>query len=178
MSAGELEETCILTGGDPFASGTKVKPGVLSVLGSVQKTPIPDAIEGRRKAFAEWVASSDNPLTSRAIVNRVWMWHFGQPLAGNPNNFGSTGKKPTHPELLDWLAAKFVESGWSFKALHRLIMTSEAYRRSAAGVADRLQHGLVLLKIRAHHVLVHDLQLVRGERLDGHRLDLGGGDCA
>jgi hypothetical protein len=131
MSAGELEETCILTGGDPFASGTKVKPGVLSVLGSVQKTPIPDAIEGRRKAFAEWVASADNPLTSRAIVNRVWMWHFSQPLAGNPNNFGSTGKKPTHPELLDWLAAKFVESGWSFKALHRLIMTSEAYRRSA-----------------------------------------------
>jgi len=131
MSAGELEETCILTGGDPFASGTKVKPGVLSVLGSVQKTPIPDTIEGRRKAFAEWVASADNPLTSRAIVNRVWMWHFGQPLAGNPNNFGSTGKKPTHPELLDWLAAKFVESGWSFKALHRVIMTSEAYRRSA-----------------------------------------------
>ena len=131
MIAGELEETCILTGGDPFASGTKVKPGVLSVLGSVQKTPIPDTIEGRRKAFAEWVASADNPLTTRAIVNRVWMWHFGQPLAGNPNNFGSTGKKPTHPELLDWLAAKFVGSGWSFKALHRVIMTSEAYRRSA-----------------------------------------------
>ncbi len=131
MSAGELEETCILTGGDPFASGTKVRPGVLSVLGAVQKTLIPDAIEGRRKAFAEWVASADNPLTTRAIVNRVWMWHFGQPLAGNPNNFGSTGKKPTHPELLDWLAAKFVESGWSFKALHRLIMTSEAYGRSA-----------------------------------------------
>jgi hypothetical protein len=131
MSAGELEETCILTGGDPFASGTKVKPGVLSVLGSIQKTPIPDTIEGRRKAFAEWVASADNPLTTRAVVNRVWMWHFSQPLAGNPNNFGSTGKKPTHPELLDWLAAKFVESGWSFKALHRLIMTSEAYRRSA-----------------------------------------------
>lgn len=131
MSAGELEETCILTGGDPFASGTKVNPGVLSVLGSVQKTPIPDTIEGRRKAFAEWVASADNPLTTRAIVNRVWMWHFGQPLAGNPNNFGSTGKRPTHPELLDWLAAKFVESGWSFKALHRLIMTSEAYRRGA-----------------------------------------------
>jgi len=131
MSAGELEETCILTGGDPFASGTKVKPGVLSVLGSIQKTPIPDTIEDRRKAFAEWVASTDNPLTSRAIVNRVWMWHFGQPLAGNPNNFGSTGKKPTHPELLDWLAARFVECGWSFKALHRLIMTSEAYRRTA-----------------------------------------------
>lgn len=131
LTEGELEQTCILTGGDPFANGSQVKPGVLSVLGAVQRTPIPDTIEGRRKAFAEWVASADNPLTTRAIVNRVWMWHFGQPLAGNPNNFGSTGKKPTHPELLDWLAANFVESGWSFKALHRLIMTSEAYRRSA-----------------------------------------------
>ncbi|MBI3878701.1 MAG: PSD1 domain-containing protein [Verrucomicrobia bacterium] len=140
MSDGELEETCVLTGGDPFASGQKVKPGVLSVLGSVQQTPIPDAIEGRRKAFADWVASPENPLTARAIVNRIWLWHFDQPIAGNPNNFGSTGKKPTHPELLDWLAATFVEgsaggvpaSPWSVKAMHRLIMSSEAYRRSAS----------------------------------------------
>ena len=131
MTAGDLEETCVLTGGDPFGSGEKVKPGVLSVLGAAQKTPIPDAIEGRRKAFAEWVASPQNPLTTRAIVNRIWLWHFDQPIAGNPNNFGSTGKRPTHPELLDWLAATFVEKGWSFKALHRIIMNSEAYRRSA-----------------------------------------------
>lgn len=130
MQNGELEETCILTGGDPFGAGEKVRPGVLSVVPA--GTPaIPDAIEGRRKVFAEWVASAQNPLTTRAIVNRVWLWHFGQPLAGNPNNFGSTGKKPTHPELLDWLAATFVEKGWSFKELHRLIMTSDAYRRSA-----------------------------------------------
>ncbi len=131
MTAGELEESTILTGGDPFASGTKVKPGVLSVLAAAQKTPIPETIEGRRKAFADWVATADNPLTTRAIVNRIWLWHFDQPLAGNPNNFGSTGKRPTHPELLDWLAATFVEKGWSFKAMHRLIMTSDAYRRSA-----------------------------------------------
>jgi hypothetical protein len=130
MTAGELEETCILTGGDPFSSGHKVQPGVLSVLGEVQSEAIPTAIEGRRKAFADWVASADNPLTTRAIVNRIWLWHFDQPIAGNPNNFGSTGKRPTHPELLDWLAATFVEQGWSFKAMHRLIMTSEAYRRS------------------------------------------------
>ncbi len=131
MQEGELEETCILTGGDPFSSGTKVLPSVLSVLASVQTTTIPDAIEGRRKAFAEWVASAENPLTTRSIMNRVWMWHFNQPIAGNPNNFGSTGKRPTHPELLDWLAATFVEQGWSFKSMHRLIMTSAAYRRSA-----------------------------------------------
>lgn len=130
MTAGELEATCILTGGDPFASGQKVKPGVLSILGSVQKTPVPEEIEGRRKAFAEWVASTENPLTTRAIVNRIWLWHFDQPIAGNPNNFGSTGKRPTHPELLDWLAATFVEKGWSFKELHRVIMTSDAYCRS------------------------------------------------
>jgi len=131
LTAGDLEETCVLTGGDPFGSGEKVKPGVLSVLGAAQKTSIPDSIEGRRKAFAEWVASAENPLATRAIVNRIWLWHFDQPIAGNPNNFGSTGKKPTHPELLDWLAATFVEQGWSFKAMHRLIMNSEAYRRSS-----------------------------------------------
>ena len=131
MTAGELEETCVLTGGDPFGSGKKVQPGVLSVLGAAQKTPIPDEIEGRRKTFADWVTSAENPLTTRAIVNRLWLWHFDQPIAGNPNNFGSTGKKPTHPELLDWLAATFVEKDWSFKSLHRVIMNSEAYRRSA-----------------------------------------------
>ncbi len=103
----------------------------MSVLGDVQRIPIPESIEGRRKAFAEWVVDKDNPLTTRAIVNRIWLWHFGQPIAGNPNNFGSTGKKPTHPELLDWLAATLVEQGWSFKAMHRLIMNSEAYRRGA-----------------------------------------------
>ncbi len=131
MTQGELENACIHIGGDPFSEGPKVTPGVLSMVASAQKTPIPDSVEGRRKAFAEWVASADNPLTTRTIVNRIWMWHFGQPIAGNPNNFGSTGKKPTHPELLDWLAATFVEKGWSFKAMHRLIMTSAAYRRSA-----------------------------------------------
>jgi mono/diheme cytochrome c family protein len=129
---GELEQTCILPGGDPFGSGEKVQPGVLSVVGGVEPPAIPDAIQGRRKAFAEWLARADNPLTTRAIVNRIWLWHFGRPLAGNPNNFGSTGRKPTHPELLDWLAGTFVEQDWSFKAMHRLIMNSEAYRRGAS----------------------------------------------
>jgi mono/diheme cytochrome c family protein len=134
MTEGELEDTCIHTGGDPFAQGAKVQPGVLSVLDSTipqSEFRIPQSIEGRRAALASWVANPKNPLTTRAIVNRIWLWHFDQPIAGNPNNFGSTGKKPTHPELLDWLAATFVEKGWSFKELHRMIMTSEAYRRSS-----------------------------------------------
>lgn len=142
LQDGELEQTCILAGGDPFSPTITVKPSVLSVLGHVQKSKIPTDIAGRRQALAEWVACADNPLTTRTIVNRVWLWHFGRAIAGNPNNFGSTGQRPTHPELLDWLAATLVEEGWSFKTLHRLIMNSETYCRSSthadrAGVAAK-----------------------------------------
>ena len=136
MTTGELEQTAILGGGDPFSPTQPVKPGVLSVLGSVE---FPDAIEGRRTALANWIASKDNPLTTRAIVNRLWLWHFDQAIAGNPNNFGSTGKKPTHPELLDWLAATLVEKNWSIKEMHRLIMTSTAYQRSSE-IKTELSH--------------------------------------
>jgi hypothetical protein len=128
MENGELEQTAILGGGDPFSPTKSVKPGVLSILGSIE---FPEAIEGRRTALAKWIASKDNPLTTRTFVNRLWLWHFGQAIAGNPNNFGSTGKKPTHPELLDFLAATLVEKGWSVKEMHRLIMTSAAYRRTS-----------------------------------------------
>jgi len=130
-ASGSLEETCILAGGDPFSRGEKVEPGVLSVLNTGAASPIPKSIMGRRAAFADWVASADNPLTTRAIVNRIWMWHFNEPIAGNPNNFGSTGGRPTHGELLDWLAATFVEDDWSFKAMHGRMMNTEAYCRSS-----------------------------------------------
>lgn len=138
MSEGELEQTAILGGGDPFSPTKPVKPGVLSVLDSIE---FPDAVEGRRTALAKWIASKDNPLTTRTIVNRLWLWHFGQAIAGNPNNFGSTGKKPTHPELLDWLAATLVEKGWSLKEMHRIIMMSAAYRRSAQFSVPSAQSG-------------------------------------
>jgi hypothetical protein len=91
---------------------------------------IPSELHGRRTALAEWIASADNPLTARVMVNRIWQYHFGRALAGNPNNFGQTGKKPTHPELLDYLASYFIEHGWSVKAMHRLILLSDAYQRS------------------------------------------------
>ncbi|HEY1172445.1 MAG TPA: PSD1 and planctomycete cytochrome C domain-containing protein [Verrucomicrobiae bacterium] len=128
---GELEEVAILTGGDPFSPAQKVTPAVLSAV-SEQGATIPNEVSGRRTALADWIASPQNPLTARTMVNRLWLWHFGQPIAGNPNNFGATGKKPTHPELLDWLAASFIEQGWSVKAMHRMILSSEAYRRSSA----------------------------------------------
>jgi hypothetical protein len=105
-----------------------VAPGVLSV---VSDPPLPTTIDGRRTALAKWVTDPANPLTARVMANRVWQWHFGRGIAGTPNNFGATGKKPTHPELLDWLAAEFAERGWSVKHLHRLILLSETYRRSS-----------------------------------------------
>ncbi|MBM3869298.1 MAG: DUF1549 domain-containing protein, partial [Verrucomicrobia bacterium] len=90
LTAGEWEDGVILNGGDPFSAGPKVSPGVLGVLSQVPAR-IPVTIEGRRAAFADWLTHPDNALASRAVVNRVWQWHFGHALAGNPNNFGSTG---------------------------------------------------------------------------------------
>ena len=138
LTVGDLEETCILAGGDPFSPTEPVTPGVLSVsLASSdpaarrEQTSLPTTIDGRRRALADWIASSENPLTPRVIVNRIWQGHFGRGIAANPNNFGATGKKPTHGELLDWLAAEFIERGWSIKTLHNLILTSETYRRGS-----------------------------------------------
>ncbi|MCP5551978.1 MAG: PSD1 domain-containing protein, partial [Akkermansiaceae bacterium] len=130
MKEGELEKTAILQTGNPFAPAAPVKPGVLSAVPGGLDTAIPDAVSGRRTALADWIASPENTLTARVMANRVWLWHFGRGLAGNPNNFGSTGKRPTHPELLDWLANELVTNGWSIKHLHRVILSSEAYRRS------------------------------------------------
>jgi hypothetical protein len=133
MTQGELEQVCILAGGDPFSPKERVAPAALSAVAafSTLNPQLSTNMTGRRLALADWIASPQNPLTARVMVNRIWLWHFGQALAGNPNNFGATGKKPTHPELLDWLAAEFVERGWSVKAMHRLIMNSETYRRAA-----------------------------------------------
>src|SRR5262249_48206140 len=89
---------------------------------------------GRRTALALWIASADNPLTARVAINHMWLRHFGKPLVPPVFDFGLTGNPPPHPELLDWLATEFVNSGWSMKKIHRLMITSSAYRmRSTAG---------------------------------------------
>jgi hypothetical protein len=102
--------------------------------------PSIDAEQSGRRQLAEWLAAPDHPLTSRVLVNRVWRWHFGEGLVRSPDNFGLLGERPTHPELLDWLARRFVEDGWSIKALHRRIMLSSTYRMgtSAAVEADSI----------------------------------------
>ena len=94
---------------------------------------LPDGQSGRLQ-LAEWLASPDHPLTSRVIVNRIWRWHFGRGLVASTDNFGVLGDKPTHPELLDWLAGQFATSGWSMKSLHRLIMTSSVYQMDSQHV--------------------------------------------
>ena len=93
--------------------------------------PAIESGSGRRE-LAEWLVSDRNPLTARVIVNRVWLWHFGEGLVRTPNNYGLRGEPPTHPLLLDWLARRFIDSGWSIKSLHRLIMDSATYRMSSA----------------------------------------------
>ncbi len=96
-------------------------------------TAYPATSTGRRSALAKWIASPDNPLAARVAVNHVWLRHFGKGLVPTEFDFGRNGQAPTHPELLDWLAAEFMERGWSMKALHRLLVTSAAYRRSSTG---------------------------------------------
>ena len=91
----------------------------------------PRTSSGRRSALAKWITDRDNPLTARVAVNHVWAGHFGRPLVDTTNNFGRSGKPPTHPELLDWLAVEFVDHGWQTKHLHRLIVTSRAYRTAS-----------------------------------------------
>jgi len=131
--------THILLGGALAAPGDQVFPGVMSALGipvsmnsTKQKDPylLPNTLSGRRLGMAKWIAHPENPLTARSIVNRVWQHHFGKPLASNPNNFGVKGGKPTHPELIDWLAADFVKNGWKFKRLHKLILQSQTFQQS------------------------------------------------
>lgn len=134
---GEPSPTYIYRRGDPNSAGKLVGPGVPSML-TDGKTPFdvpppwPGAKStGRRLAFAKWLTKPDHPLTARVAVNRIWKHHFGMGIVSTLGNFGKTGSPPSHPELLDWLAVEFVKSGWSMKAMHRLIMTSAAYRQGS-----------------------------------------------
>ena len=120
----------LLSRGDPEQPKDEVIPAVLKVLGK-ESLPKDTPEQARRKALAEWIASSDNPLTARVMVNRIWQGHFGAGLVPTPSDFGRSGVKPSHPELLDWLAAEFIRSGWSVKHMHRLIVLSQTYRQSS-----------------------------------------------
>jgi hypothetical protein len=119
-------------GGDFTRKGAVVKPGVLGVLNPLETT----SANPNRLDFAKWLVDKRNPLTARVTVNRMWQRYFGRGIVDSESDFGTQGEKPTHPELLDWLAMEFMDKGWSQKAMHRLIVTSATYRQSSAGNAD------------------------------------------
>ena len=131
---GYLDPDVIYDGGSVYSQGDGVKPAALSAadsLGGMKARPFPAGQGKRRLALAEWIVNEKNPLAARVMVNRIWSWHFGRGIAGNPNNFGGTGELPTHPALLDYLADWFMKNGWSVKKLNQLILSSETYRRSS-----------------------------------------------
>jgi len=128
-------ETHVLRAGSMDAPGERVEPGFLTILdaGPAKVTPRPELnSSGRRTALANWLASAENPLATRVIVNRVWHYHFGRGIVGSPNDFGLMGERPSHRELLDWLTATFTSTdGWSFKKLHKRILLSATYRQAS-----------------------------------------------
>ena len=136
----EAPPNYFLIRGDPGSPGSEMSPGFLTVAtygDPPTVIPRPDGrTSGRRLALAEWIGSRDNPLTARVIVNRIWHHHFGRGIVRTLDNLGTMGAPPTHPELLDWLAVEFMNRGWSIKAMHRLLMTSEAYRMTASYERD------------------------------------------
>jgi hypothetical protein len=135
----------LLRRGQHGSPGKEVQPGVPAALCSstnaykIEPRPTGRVSSGRRTALANWLTSPENPLVARVMVNRIWQQHFGIGLVATPDNLGISGAKPSHPELLDYLAAEFMRSGWSIKAIHRLIMTSTVYRQSSELPIDDLR---------------------------------------
>jgi hypothetical protein len=137
------EKTHVLIRGNPGAPGEAVEPGFPLVLTSaapaIRERTGPDATSGRRRALAEWLTSTENPVTPRVMANRLWQFHFGRGIVPTPNDFGMLGESPTHPELLDWLAGEFVRRGWRIKEMHKLLMLSSAYRMSSQAGPEGLE---------------------------------------
>jgi hypothetical protein len=132
----EVPPSYFLVRGDVESHGPQMKPGFIEVI--TQGNPPteisrPDGhTSGRRLALAQWIASPQNPMTARVVVNRIWQKHFGRGIVATLDNFGKMGERPTHPELLDWLTVDFVNQGWSLKRLSKLMMMSEAYQMASA----------------------------------------------
>ena len=180
---GDPSPTYIYRKGDPEKPSRRVGPGVPSVLTDgktpfVVAPPWPGAKKtGRRLALAKWLVRPDHPLTARVMVNRLWKHHFGRGLVATLQNFGQTGARPTHPELLDWLAREFVRQGWSVKAMHRMLMTSTVYRQASTRTPilekidpeNRLLGRMPLKRMEAE--VLYDNLLAVGSRLDPRAFD-------
>ncbi|QDU25539.1 Planctomycete cytochrome C [Anatilimnocola aggregata] len=127
---GEVTDVPVHIRGSHLALGKIVPRGFPVVLVSTEQQPLTAKTSGRLE-LAEWLTKPDHPLTSRVMANRIWRWHFGQGLVSTPDNFGRLGEAPSHPALLDWLSRQFMQSGWSIKSMHRLLMLSQTYQMSS-----------------------------------------------
>ena len=165
-----IEDVAIQLKGDPARPGLVVPRRFLEVLHGTKLAE--DDRSSGRLALAKWITDPANPLTARVMANRIWQGHFGKAIAATPNDFGRQGKPPTHPELLDWLATRFIASGWSVKALHREIMLSRTYcmssDRSAAAIAHDPGNDLLASypRRRLDAEAIRDTLLLLGGNLD------------
>jgi hypothetical protein len=139
----QASPTYLLRKGDWRRKGHEVSPRSLSAIEKRTADPTTPphraTTSGRRTVLADWLTASDNPLTARVKVNRLWHHHFGRGIVATPSDFGVQGDPPTHPELLDWLAREMSENGWSLKSMHRLMVTSATYRQASRTTAEMLQ---------------------------------------
>ncbi len=155
--------TYVMPRGDFKRQGPPVAPGVPAVL-----HPFPEGAPRNRLGLARWLVARENPLVARVTVNRFWDTFFGRGLVRTPDDFGSQGKAPTHPQLLDWLAVEFMDRGWGMKAMHRLIVTSATYRQSAGvspALAQRDPYNLLYARgprLRVEYEMLRDLALAAG----------------
>jgi hypothetical protein len=175
---GEPSPTYVLRRGNYLTPGRRVEPDVPTVLLNgtsvfAAEPPWPGAKKtGRRLAFANWLTRPDHPLSARVMVNRIWKHHFDRAIVTTLDNFGKSGQRPSHPELLDWLAFEFVRRGWSVKAMHRLLMTSSTYRQPSRVAEEherldpdnRLFSRMPLRRLDAESI--RDSLLAVGGRLD------------
>jgi hypothetical protein len=171
VEEGKVENARIHIRGSHLNLGAPVPRRFLEIVAASAQSPVPAERSGRLE-MARWLTGPRHPLTSRVIVNRIWRWHFGRGIVATPDNFGTRGKPPTHPDLLDYLARRFMEGGWSIKAMHRFIMGSATYQMSGradpgaarADVENRLywRHPSHRLEAEA----IRDAMLMLAGRLD------------
>lgn len=171
VSEGDVQDLPVMIRGSHLTPGAIAPRGFPRILNGIDQARI-GADRSGRMDLADWLVRSDHPLVSRVMVNRIWKWHFGEGIVRTPSNFGTLGDRPSHPELLDWLARRFVESDWSVKSMHRRIMLSDAYRMSTemSEVATESDPENRLLwranRRRLEAEAIRDALLVAADRLD------------
>jgi hypothetical protein len=172
---GELVEQAVFIRGDYNSPGEPAPKAFPAIIAGEDQPPIENS--SGRLELANWLARPGNPLTARVMVNRIWQWHFGEGIVRTPSNFGKMGERPTHPELLDYLARHFVENGWSLKQMHRLILHSSAYQMSSAATdrkAEQDPENLLLSHFSRRRLAVEEIRdglLAAGGSID---FEMGG----